>query len=112
RRQRGRSVAISADAVHLACLLITAEQEEPVLLDRAAQVSTELILVENLSRAAGAVPKEIVGVEIGVAEELIRSAMETVRAGLGHHVHVGAGVAAVTGIVGGGLDLEFFECIR
>ena len=57
-------------AVHLARSLIRAEEKQRVLLDRAPQGKSKLVLLERWSRLMSSIPEKFVGVENIIAEEL------------------------------------------
>ena len=63
-----------------------------------------MFLLGGLS--AEAVAEEVDRIEIGVAEELEERPVHGVGARFGNDVDVCAGVAAVAGVVGAGLNLE------
>jgi hypothetical protein len=70
------------------------EEEVLVLADGAAEAAAELVALEF--GAAGGV-KEVAGVEVVVAVEVVEAAVELVGAGLGERVDLSAGVAAELG---------------
>ena len=102
-------------AIPLPGSLVAAEIEQLVVFECAADRASELVLLENLflRSAVGvvAIVEEVVRVEGFIAEELEQRSVQSIGAGFGHNVHVGAGVAAEAGIVSGGLDLEFLNSV-
>src|SRR5581483_238234 len=91
-------------------LLIIDEEEQFVLLNGPADSAAHLILVQHLPYAATiTIVKKGVGVEIRIAEEFPHVAMELIAAGARDHVHVGAGVRTVAGVVRGSLNLELLN---
>src|SRR5439155_6047975 len=97
------------------------EKEKFIFLDRTADLAAELVLIENLLRAARTgrgietarpVPEKVRCVERCVAKELEGRSVELVGARPRHHVHVRAWVPAVAGIIKRGLDLEFLKHVR
>ena len=98
----GRSVTIGYAQV-LAIALIVGEEEEFVLLDRAAQRCAEVIALE-LRNARGV--KVVARVEVRVAQELIGRAVNSVGPRSGDDGDLCAGPLAVRCGVGVGDDVE------
>lgn len=78
-----------------------------------AKGAAVLVLVQHLlgSVIPSGVPEEIIRVEGGVAEKFKRASMEIVGARLSDDIYVGARIAAISGITGRGLNLEFLNGI-
>ena len=102
RGQRGRRRLLAV----LAEELDVAEEERPVLHDRAAHHAAELVAVEERLLAVGRL-EEAGGVEVGAAHEVPGRAAEGVGAAGVGHVDGGAGRAAVlrAHVVGDHLEL-------
>ncbi len=77
-------------AHHLAVFLEVNEEKRLVSFNRPADRATELVLVERRPRIADAVLEEVVGIQIPVAEELIKRAVQLIRAGLDADADYGA----------------------
>ena len=88
--------------------LVGAEEEEPVLDDRAADAAAKLVALEMVRHRR----EKVARVHRAVAQELEHRAVQLVRAGLGHDVDHGARRPAVLGAVVVGLDAELFERVR
>ena len=83
------------------------KKEQLVLDDRTAEGAANLVEAQFLLRHALLVEKEIVGVQLVVAEEVPGAAMPAIGTGLGHQVRDGSGAAAVLGRVVQAELLEF-----
>src|ERR1043166_5325524 len=101
-----------SQSVYLTGPLVGKKEKEPVFDYRAAEHAAELVLLEGGSGLTRAVEKEIVGIQLVVAQELPKAAVEVVAAGLGHHVHARSSAPAVTGVIQAGLHLELLNRIR
>ena len=88
--------------------LIPAEEENPVLGDRAADGAAELVAPQRVLRQR----EGVLGIEAAVADELEEAAVDIVGARLGDDVDDGGGVVAVARGERARLDLEFLEGIR
>jgi hypothetical protein len=89
-----------------------AEEEGPVLYDGAAQTSAELIAIEDRPLDVVCVKEGVVGRKRRVAVELVKRAVELVRARLGNHVRDKPGAAPVLGRVVVRLDSEFLDGVE
>jgi hypothetical protein len=99
RGQSGVDSGAGRQAIPLAGSLIAAEEEQLVLLNRAAERAAELVLLQNLLAAsAQRILEKAVGVEIFVAEELEQGSVKAIGAGLGDQIDVRARIAAITGV--------------
>ena len=87
--------------------LVSAEKEELVAYDAAADHAAELIALQRV--ACGS--EEVARVEVAVAEEFEKVAVEGVGTGFGNDVDGTAGVQAVLGWEAVGHDVEFFDGI-
>ena len=86
-----------------------AHEERLVALDGAADGAAKLIPLEAGQRHAARIVEEIVGVQHGVPEELIRAAMERVAAGFVDQVQHAGHAASELGVVVLRLHLELFH---
>jgi hypothetical protein len=94
---------------------LEAEEEESVLPeagDRAAERAAVLVLVMALTRRAGRVELEGVGVQLVVAPEVEGRAVEVLGAALQDRVDRAAAGAPVLRVVGVGHDLEFLHRVH
>ena len=89
-KRRNRDLA-RIDSLGQPRALVIGEEEDLVLADRAAQRSSELVLVERPARGR----KVVAGVQIGIAQEFENVAVERVGAGFGHHVDLASAEFAV-----------------
>src|SRR5262249_39909357 len=87
------------------------EEERFIANDTSADGAAELVLAELGTRDAGSIRKEIVRVQLVVAEVLIQATMEGVGAGLGDEVDNRATGAADFGRIVIGVDLDFLNGI-
>ena len=110
RQSRSFSTA-GDDPVSLPGALAGEKEEKLVLFDGAAQRPAKLILIQHAQRLSGFIPKECIGVEVGVSEVLEQRSVENVRTRLGDDIHTGAGVPAVAGVVVRCLHFEFLQSI-
>ncbi len=92
-------------ALHLG--LIIQEEKCLVLVDRATQRSAKLVQIELLRRLS----EVLIGIELGVAEELKQRSVPLVRSGLGRHQNSGPGALTVFSRVFIGEDLEFLDVV-
>src|SRR5690348_3978390 len=88
--------------------LVSTEEKEAVLLDRAAGAASELIALEEVMCWR----EEVAGIQVAVAQKLEGAAVQLVGAGFGDHVDNRAGAAAVLGAVAVGLNAELLHRIR
>ena len=82
--------------------MISHEEEELVLLDWAAKGPAELVLVQHrlwCTRRGRGIKEIVVSVQRGVPEKFKSASVKVIRAGLGDDVDVGAGIAAVAGVI-------------
>jgi len=107
RGRGGGAGAVNIQAITLASALVGREEEKFIVKDGTTQVEAELVLFQNRARLAGGVAEECIGVEVFIAEEFPRRAMEIVGAALGDDVNIRAGVPAVSGVVLAGLYFKF-----
>ncbi len=99
----------------LAEALVIEKVEEPVLEDRSAEVSAELVAVEaRLGEAEGAGLGFVIaeGIEIGVAQKLVERGVELVGAAAGGNVDGRAGGAAILRAFVVGNHLELGDGVR
>ncbi len=89
--------------------LITEEEEQLVLNNRAADVGAELVLGKGSTSYVALVVEEVVGVQHLVAQELVCRTMEAVRARFCREVDHSTGKPAVFRTQVVGLDLEFLD---
>src|SRR5258708_2535207 len=89
RRQCNGIIALSSYAVLLDCSLIRSEDEQLVLLDRTADHSSKLVLIEHSLRLARQVQEEVIGVQSRIPEKLEGGSVDSISAGFGHDVDVG-----------------------
>src|SRR5271166_6202651 len=85
------------------------EEEQLVLLDRAAQHAAEIVLPQFGPRQSVAVGEPIVGVEFVVAEVLERGAVKGIRAGLRDHRYLSAWGTPILWRKSRSLNAELFE---
>ena len=94
REQGRRRKALGRDAIALPRALVTTEVEELVLFDWAADSSPELILLQHLLLRPAlrivTVIKEIVRVELLIAEELEKRSVDLIGPRFGHDIYIGA----------------------
>src|ERR1700689_4267309 len=98
------------DALANAASFIGREEEGAILLDRAAESSTKLILVE-LRLGAGSRKTIAIRVEHFIAEKFIDVTVKRVGARLGDDVDDGTGVAAVLCVESVGKNAEFLNAV-
>jgi hypothetical protein len=100
-------------AAALASALVVDEEEAGFFrADGPAETAAEDVLLENGARLAAGVEEVFVGVENVIAEKLVSVAVELARTGLENGVDVAAAVAALSGVVERGLNLELLDDVR
>lgn len=101
-----------SNAVNLTCPLIGTEEKQFVLLDRSSQREPKLVFLEDRAPLVCSVQKEIISVEILIAEELENRPVEIVAARSGNQSDVGTAIAPICCIVESCLDLELPYAVR
>ena len=86
--QTGRHALADSQGLNIA------EEKRLVFFDGTAQGPAKLVLAELRTGHAGFIGEEIVGVELVVAQELIKTAVKVVGAGLSQQIDHGAARAA------------------
>src|SRR5207244_270278 len=89
-------------------VLIAAEKEQLVFLDRTADNSAELVA---LQRVAGS-REEVAGVKDSVSQKFEQVAVKLIRAGLGDGIDCRRSVNTILRREGAGFHLEFLQRIR
>src|SRR6185312_8322992 len=109
REVGGRRKANAGGRRRLRCLqaLVSREGEELVAEDGAAEGATELVLMQGVRNGG----EEVAGVDVVVAEELERVAVEAVGTGAGDGVDLAAGVDAILRAEHARLDGELVQSV-
>ena len=92
--------------------MIRAEKQQLIFDNRTAQRIAELILSQNRPRLSGGIKKEVVRIQVLVAEKFKKAAMKLIPAAFGDHVHIRARIVAKRRVIQSRLHLEFFNRIR
>ena len=101
--QTGRHTLADSQGLNIA------EEKRLVFFDGTAQGPAKLVLAELRTGHAGFIGEEIVGVELVVAQELIKTAVEFVGPGLRQQIDHGAARAADFRGVAVGIHLHFLN---
>src|SRR5437016_2549491 len=94
-----------------AAAFIVEEEEGPVLLDRPADRAAEIVPTHGRDFDAGLIVEEVVGVQLVVAQEIVKAAVEFVGSRAGNDVHHGGPAETDFRAEVGLLDLEFLHSI-
>ncbi len=109
QRRRGRDQGVLHALGVGADTLIVAENEKLIVLDRAAERTTEVVLDQHGNGNARPIIEEVVGVEVAVAEVVEPVAVKLVGASAGDELHLPAGAAAVFRLAPIGHDAGFLH---
>src|SRR5690348_8943552 len=88
---------------------VVSEQEELILLDRAAQRTAKAVALELRDRP---LIEKITRVQRAVAKKIVNRSMQFVGPGSGHDTHLAARTLAVFGAVGVAHHIEFADGIN
>src|SRR6266446_5803336 len=109
-RPRSHRFRLGDNALHNSPTLIGGEKKCLVFLNGPAKSAAKLVLLESRLRRRSKC--ERMRVQMVVAEKLVETAVQIVRAGLGDHIDHGAGVATVFCVEGVGDNLELLDAVR